>query len=283
MLFVEDYVDLIKKELLRKDVCQYLQIKNNYNLEAIDDALLIDVIESYFYLSKPENYKQMSEKFREKYIYNESELELAHTKSEKQGLATMYDAIMDDEETSLLPQNTSVFTICILHQKLMSKMPYPEAGGKFRTDQVYLPKSGVTVTYHKLISKKLNELFVPVNELIKEGVRIHQEHDVNALIPYINQCIKLKCDLIKIHPFWDGNGRTIRGLISLLFKFAGIPPIYILESERTIYHKAMNQAHINKDYSLINKFYYSKICDTILQLEEFKNLNVEEYQKVLKK
>lgn len=47
----------------------------------------------------------------------------------------------------------------------------------------------------------------------------------DKMIEYINECLKLKCHLIQIHPFQDGNGRTMRALVNMLFKVAGIPPV----------------------------------------------------------
>ncbi len=54
---------------------------------------------------------------------------------------------------------------------------------------------------------------------------------------------------------------------NLLFKEVGLPPVYIISSERDEYLKAMQSAVESDDYSLINKFYYYKICDSIYELD----------------
>lgn len=47
----------------------------------------------------------------------------------------------------------------------------------------------------------------------------------------------------------------------------GLPPIYILERERGEYHKAMNEANNDGDFTDIKNFYRYKICDSIIELD----------------
>lgn len=51
-----------------------------------------------------------------------------------------------------------------------------------------------------------------------------------------------------IHPFFDGNGRTVRLLFNLLLMKEGYPPAIILKNDRKKYYEALNQAN-NGDYS----------------------------------
>lgn len=218
------------------------------------------------------------------YIRNESKLEGLdikdhHQKCEVEGLETMYEFIHSDE----IENGFNLFsTLLRLHEKLFSKTPFPEAGGKFRTQPAYLPGSGADLCPHDLICQELCKHMAEVDELRKMAQIVKTHDDMDALFSYMDKCIKLKCDLIKIHPFIDGNGRTVRGFTNKLFEDAGLPPVYIKPNEREEYHKAMGIAINEHDYTAINNFYRYKVCDTLIELDmnsRVRNENVDSYQK----
>lgn len=49
--------------------------------------------------------------------------------------------------------------------------------------------------------------------------------------------------LVWIHPFFDGNGRTVRLALNLLLMRCGFPPAIILKNDRKKYYEALNQAN----------------------------------------
>lgn len=106
-----------------------------------------------------------------------------------------------------------------------------------------------------------------VKNLLIETEKLKEELNIDELLDYLDKCVILQCKLIKIHPFGDGNGRTIRCFINKIMEYAGLPPIYIKLNERNEYHKAMNKANNENDYSLIKQFYRYKVCDSIIELD----------------
>jgi Fic family protein len=48
---------------------------------------------------------------------------------------------------------------------------------------------------------------------------------------------------VYIHPFFDGNGRTVRLAMNLLLMREGFPPAIILKNDRKKYYDALNQAN----------------------------------------
>jgi len=70
--------------------------------------------------------------------------------------------------------------------------------------------------------------------------------------------------LVWIHPFFDGNGRTVRLAMNLLLMRNGFPPAIILKNDRKKYFEALNQA---------NKGNYHKLCLLMLQALE-RSLNI---------
>jgi len=67
-----------------------------------------------------------------------------------------------------------------------------------------------------------------------------------------------------IHPFFDGNGRTVRLAMNLLLMRKGFPPAVILKNDRAKYYDALNQA---------NKGGYRKLCLLMIQSLE-RSLNI---------
>ena len=94
------------------------------------------------------------------------------------------------------------------------------------------------------------------------------------LMEYIFYSIRLTTDLIKYQPFMDGNKRTFRGLLNLMFKARNLPPIYIKKDEIDEYKKALFKGIIKEDYDDLYFFYMNKLCDSIYELD------IEPYIKV---
>jgi Fic family protein len=69
---------------------------------------------------------------------------------------------------------------------------------------------------------------------------------------------------VHIHPFFDGNGRTVRLIMNLLLMKAGYPPAIILKNDRKKYYEALNQA---------NKGSYAKLLLLVAQALE-RSLNI---------
>ena len=56
-------------------------------------------------------------------------------------------------------------------------------------------------------------------------------------------------ELVKIHPFIDGNGRTCRLLMNLDLMNSGYNPVIIKKEDRLKYYEALDKAHITSDYT----------------------------------
>lgn len=56
-------------------------------------------------------------------------------------------------------------------------------------------------------------------------------------------------ELVKIHPFIDGNGRTSRLLMNLDLMSSGYVPLIIKKENRLKYYELLDKAHITNDYT----------------------------------
>lgn len=223
----------------------------------------------YTYVNKP-SFDRLLYNFKRRYLYNENKMEYVHSLDEQKGLSFAYDYV--NKKTDL--ENISIYDLSYIHEELYSKTKYPEFGGRYRNEDIYLVSEGdcsntgnIELCPYWNITHEMNLLKPEVKELVDRGIALGNSCDPNQILQYIADCVKLKCKLIKIHPFRDGNGRSVRVFINLLFKLANLPPVYIENKEKFKYQEAMNNALALGDYTDIIDFYYYKICDSIIDLD----------------
>ncbi len=265
-----DFSDEEAREYISLLFDGYQKRKKEKRLYKHDGVPEIIIKTYYSFVDKP-NFDQIVYNFKRRYIYNENKMEEVEHSCEEKGLASVYDYILKKEDL----ENISIYDLSYIHEALYSKTPHPEFGGKYRTREIYLlgeEENGIKTGSVELcpywnITHEMNNLRPEVDALVKRGLALGRISNVSKLIDYINDCVKLKCKLIKIHPFGDGNGRATRGFINLLFRLANIPPVYIKNKEKIKYQHAMNKALVNEDYDDIINFYHFKICDSIMALD----------------
>jgi len=124
-----------------------------------------------------------------------------------------------------------------------------EIAGRFRTSGVRISGANFVPPNALKISEYITELINWVNadesDIVIKSTLFHHR-------------------FVWIHPFFDGNGRTVRLIFNLLLMKAGYPPAIILKNDRKKYYDALNQA---------NKGDYSKLLLLILQALE-RSLNI---------
>lgn len=286
-----DFSDEEAREYIALLFDGYEKRKKEKNLYKHDSVPEIIIKTYYSYVKKP-SFDKLVYNFKRRYLYNENKMEKVHNLEEQRGLSCVYDYVRSKRNI----ENISIYDLSYIHEALYSKTNHPEFGGKYRNQDIFLLSEdkknkggGVELCPYWNITHEMNLLKSEVNTLIKRGISLGKNSDPTKIIKYIDDCVVLKCKLIKIHPFRDGNGRSIRAFINLLFKLANIPPIYIENKEKYKYQEAMNNALVNEDYLDIIDFYHFKICDSIIALDlevtnnlNYKDLDMKEQNKVIK-
>lgn len=117
--------------------------------------------------------------------------------------------------------------------ELVLKQIEKEIAGRFRT-------SGVRVSGANFVPPNA----LKVNEYITELIDWVNVSDLNIVL----KSAIFHHRFVWIHPFFDGNGRTVRLIFNLLLMKEGFPPAIILKNDRKKYYDALNQAN-NGDYS----------------------------------
>ena len=273
-------------ELMNSTIFMGYMYRKQHGLLYSKDAKVAKSVIREYYSNKVKRLDPsiINRRFLNQYIRNESAMEGVHEKCEIKGLAVMYEDMCE------MPLNDfELFSILTLHRDLYSMCPHPEAGGKFRTGDVYLPGAGVDLVNYSFIFDKMLEYEEVFNPLKEMATYMKNNNVYSCLEDYVSRCVRFSCDLIKLHPFQDGNGRTVRCFLNKMFIEAGIPPVYIKLDEKNEYARALNLANNEGDYNDIIGFYLYKICDSIIELdinqriEAEKNSNIYENKKTKKK
>lgn len=267
--------------IIREAFLGYKYRKRTKMLYEDDARVATELIRTYYALNPGEiEFDNLRKSFIKKYVKNESEIEGVndldiHGKEEIAGLQDMYGYLFSYD----LKDNFNIYTLCDLNKKLFSHAPFPEYAGNYRTHDVYLPGTGIPLTEWRYIPREIRNLDHEVEYLKDYAELVKELGDTDKMLDFLDSCIELKVKLIKIHPFSDGNGRTVRAFINKLLSDAGLPAIYIKSNERTEYHNSMNTALIEGDYKYIKSFYRYKICDSIIELDIDERIKQEKQEK----
>jgi Fic family protein len=117
--------------------------------------------------------------------------------------------------------------------------------GLYRTGSVRISGANFTPPDALLVGDLMDEL-------------INWLNDTDTLPPLVKATI-FHHRFVWIHPFFDGNGRSVRLLMNLFLMRQGYPPAIILKQDRRKYYDALNQA---------NKGHYGKLLLLVLQAAE---------------
>ena len=241
MFFNEGNDEVSIEDIITIAFNRYKEKRGSSSMYNMYDFIPQNLIKLYYSTdANHSDFKDIVSNFKKRYLEQESKLENVHSIEEINGLGLVYDYIRSDDWLNC----ANIYIIFLINLKLFSLTPYPEAGGKLRNSDCYLKDSGINTFPYNQIDIEISKLYVTFDSLLKRGIKLGEDFGVSneeKLIEYINDCLKLKCKLIHIHPFYDGNGRTMRAMINLLFKLAGLPPIYVKFAERkNVYHETEN-------------------------------------------
>ena len=298
-----DYNEISSEELslLETAFKLYNISKSHSNIYKNDDhSICKNLILQYYRLIKP-NHNRMVSTFKRKYVSNEALVEKNDSIGEKKGLSLVYDYIqsfnvekddfnifinsmiihsilykpLDDKNSKDYEDNEKeARRLLIEAKKEKSLEKYNRAkemlklkektrfGGALRTESVIMRDFNVDVPDGKDVMRIMNSYLS--NE--KKGEYNKALNNPNIL-EYIAYSVKTTGYLIGIQPFKDGNKRTFRALLNLMFKKRNLPPVYIVKKERKAYHDALEKGIVNNDYNDLITFYYYKVCDSIYELD----------------
>ena len=145
----------------------------------------------------------------------------------EQAILFLDDLIKDKEPIS-------EWNIKNIHQLVLKEIDDDNAG-KYRTENVTI-KGATHIPPDYLI----------IPELMEKLILNYQDWD--KYHPIIKAAL-LHGELVKIHPFIDGNGRTSRLVMNLYLMNSGYLPVIVKKEKLLEYYNALDKAHITGDYT----------------------------------
>ena len=263
--------NLFKELVYRSYIDRYKEAK----LFEIDSNIPMMIIR--FYLESEVTTK-VSEKvymnFKAKYILSENELEgvsvsktevnhlvhndpIKHTKEEVLGLADVYEYINNYAVEKI--GDLSIFELLNIRAILFSHTPHSEYSRRFRNCEARISGSEIKLAGFYDILPGMCKINHEFKRILKKSKNIEE---------FILSSIRLHIKLLIIHPFPDGNGRSMRALFNLLMKYIGLPPMYVKLEEKEKYCEAIETAILEKNTKKIEKFFLFKIANAIIENDE---------------
>lgn len=113
--------------------------------------------------------------------------------------------------------------------------------------------------------EKVTPLVKKLCEGIKEKIKT-----ANSLIENLNGCFDAHFDLLTIHPFYDGNGRTSRLLMNYLQLIFNLPLSIVFKEDKAAYFEALQQTRKEEDLATFRKFMFTQYAKYLqLEIEKF--------------
>lgn len=155
----------------------------------------------------------------------------------------------------------SVFDTFGLNKDLFSCFPAPEFGGQVRkADPVVIGARFETVSPDQIYP-----------ELIKMDAEIKQHFSDIARMPlskYIEKVFEFHHRLTVIHPFADGNGRTLRAFMNIQLIRNNICPLYLKFEEKDAYYHALEIADLTGNYDELYEVLFKALLRSCSELCE---------------
>jgi Fic family protein len=159
------------------------------------------------------------------------------------------DAILYVEDIAKNKEEFSQQQIKNIH-RLVLKGINDEYAGVYRNEDVIIAGAEHIPPSHM---KLIDEMEQFIKWYYNESTNLHP----------IERAARVHVDLVKIHPFIDGNGRTARLLLNLELMKEGYPPIIIRNENRVEYYNALDLAHTKGIYSHFNELVANELNESI--------------------
>ena len=250
----------------------YSPVKHKHQLGFTDAQLYSQIIDSCEQLWPLPANQYAANAFKNRFVFNDARLEGVDVSletaaeivsdirannsqlcpeytqfTEIAGHSALYDAVFEE---AMRNSPMTIYAIFSFNRILFSYEPYPEFGGRTRTQNTIVIGGGFeTVDFSEIMGK-----LIELNEEVRELDFIENTLSKSDILYRI---LKIHHELTVIHPFNDGNGRTARAFMNFQLIRYGFPPVYIELSDKTEHLNALNDAdltdNVDKLFGIVSR------------------------------
>lgn len=95
----------------------------------------------------------------------------------------------------------------------------------------------------------------------------------NTVTEKLHTCFDAHFDLVTIHPFYDGNGRTSRLLMNYLQLYFNLPLSIVFKEDKAAYFEALQQTRKEEDIAIFRSFMYAQYAKYLqLEIDKFEQM-----------
>ncbi|MBE9580084.1 MAG: Fic family protein [Proteobacteria bacterium] len=150
----------------------------------------------------------------------------------------------------------------------------PVGGWKIEPNSTVIVSGNTQIIFEYAPPKDVPELMQNWLSLFQKTCRENAANKENALAAYV--CLHVS--FLRIHPFWDGNGRMARLIANIPVIRAGYPPIIIPKERRQEYIEALSEYHL----AVGTVTAWSELLPEVDKLDRFKRFCAESWSESIK-
>jgi Fic family protein len=114
------------------------------------------------------------------------------------------------------------------------------------------------------VERLTKDLVKKLNDAMRQPLTIEKQ---------LNLSFDAHFNLVSIHPYYDGNGRTSRLMMNYIQAYYGLPLAIVMSENKAAYIQALIDTRVNEDINIFRQFMEGEYTDMLkLEIAKFKEM-----------